>query len=195
MQEIRRRKIAGLGLRIVAPKFVRVLALFLLACGVAAVAISYWHLKDRTEFRLRPGQAQLSTEVVGEITNLEHREMKGDKLWVVLTADHDLNPLFGRPLRRRLRNFRAEPDNYLASLGGPLPYMRRLREIEALVDAHLERLEEAYAERAADWHAVVERWDGQHHGEDVEPGEIPAGKDEQLKNNRQRAGDAGNRLR
>ena len=86
MQEIRRRKIAGLGLRIVAPKFVRVLALFLLACGVAAVAISYWHLKDRTEFRLRPGQAQLSTEVVGEITNLEHREMKGDKLWVVDTG-------------------------------------------------------------------------------------------------------------
>ena len=76
-----------------------------------------------------------------------------------VAADLDLNPLVGRPLRRRLRNFRAEPDNYLASLGGPLPYMRRLREIEALIEAHLERLEEAYAERAADWHAVVERWD------------------------------------
>jgi hypothetical protein len=77
-----------------------------------------------------------------------------------VAADLDLNPLVGRPLRRRLRNFRAEPDNYLASLGGPLPYMRRLREIEALIDAHVERLEEAYAERAAaDWRAVAERWD------------------------------------
>jgi hypothetical protein len=76
-----------------------------------------------------------------------------------LAADRDLNPFVGQPLRRRLRNFRAEPDNYLASLGGPLPYMRRLREIEALIDAHLERLEEAYAEHAADWRAVAERWD------------------------------------
>ena len=76
-----------------------------------------------------------------------------------VAADLDLNPLVGRPLRRRLRNFRAEPDNYIASLGGPLPYMRRLREIEALIDAHLERLEEAYAEREADWHEVAGRWD------------------------------------
>jgi len=76
-----------------------------------------------------------------------------------VAADLDLNPLVGRPLRRRLRNFRAEPDNYIASLGGPLPYMRRLREIEALIDAHLERLEEAYDERATDWRAVAERWD------------------------------------
>ena len=57
---------------------------------MAAVGISYWGLKDRTTFRLRPGQAQLSTEVVGEINNLEHREMKGDKLWVLLKADRDI---------------------------------------------------------------------------------------------------------
>src|SRR2546423_15583628 len=89
MQEIRRRKIAGLGLRIVAPKFVRVLALFLLACGVAAVAISYWHLKDRTEVRLRPGQAPPSTQGAGGIRNPEHPEMKGDKLWGRPAAPHD----------------------------------------------------------------------------------------------------------
>jgi LPS export ABC transporter protein LptC len=90
MQEVRRRKVTWLGARTVAPKFVRVLALFLLACGVAAVVISYWHLKDRTQFRLRPGQAQLSTEVVSDIRNLEHREMKDEKLWVVLKADRDI---------------------------------------------------------------------------------------------------------
>jgi LPS export ABC transporter protein LptC len=82
--------VAGIGLRIAVPKFVRVLALVLLACGVAAVAISYWRLRNHTEFRMRAGQAQLSTEVVGDIRNLEHREMKGDRLWVVLTADRDL---------------------------------------------------------------------------------------------------------
>jgi hypothetical protein len=76
-----------------------------------------------------------------------------------VAADLDLNPHVGRPLRRRLRNFRAEPDNYIASLGGPLPYMRRLREIEALIAAHVERLEEAYAEYADDWRRVAEGWD------------------------------------
>jgi LPS export ABC transporter protein LptC len=90
MQEIRRRKVAGIGLRLAAPKLMRVLALLLLAGGVAAVFLSYWRLKDNTEFRLRPGQAQLSTEVVGEIVNLEHTEMKDGRLWVVLKADRDL---------------------------------------------------------------------------------------------------------
>jgi LPS export ABC transporter protein LptC len=90
MQEIRRRKVSGIGLRIAAPKLGRVLALVLLVCAVAAVVISYWRLKDRTTFRLRPGQAQLSTEVVGDITDLEHREMKGDRLWVLLRAARDI---------------------------------------------------------------------------------------------------------
>jgi LPS export ABC transporter protein LptC len=90
MQEIRRRKISGLGLRIAAPKLGRALALLLLVAGIAAVAISYWRLKDNTTFRLRPGQAQLSNEVVGVIENLEHREMKGERLWVLLKADKDV---------------------------------------------------------------------------------------------------------
>jgi len=74
-------------------------------------------------------------------------------------ADRDLNPHVGRPLRRRLRNFRAEVDSYIASLGGPLPYMQRLRQIEELTEAHLARLGEAYAARGSDWAAVAERWD------------------------------------
>jgi hypothetical protein len=77
----------------------------------------------------------------------------------LLEGDRDINPLVGRRLRRRLRNFRAEPDTYIASLGGPLPYMRRLRQIEEMTQAHLEQLEAAYAERSADWRAVAERWD------------------------------------
>jgi len=97
-------------------------------------------------------------EILGEwgirdVTPPSHRERE------LLDADRDLNPLVGRPLRRRLRNFRAEPDNYLASLGGPLPYMRRLRQIEELIREHELRLEEAYAERDGDWRRVAERWD------------------------------------
>ena len=65
-----------------------------------------------------------------------------------LEADRGANPLIGKPLRRRLRNFRVEADNYLASLGGPLPYMQRLREIEIGTERHLVRLAEAYAEHA-----------------------------------------------
>src|SRR4051812_42635158 len=77
----------------------------------------------------------------------------------LLEADRDVNPLVGRRLRSRLRNFRAEPDTYIASLGGPLPYMQRLRQIEELTAAHFDRLEEAYAENGADWRTMAERWD------------------------------------
>jgi hypothetical protein len=76
-----------------------------------------------------------------------------------IEADRDLNPLVGRRLRRRLRNFRAEPDSYIASLGGPLPYMQRLRQIEELTGVHLERLAEAYAEGSGDWRAIADSWD------------------------------------
>jgi hypothetical protein len=80
----------------------------------------------------------------------------------LLEADRDLNPLVGSPLRRRIRNFRAEPDNYLASLGGPLPYMTRLREIDALTAQHEQQLAETYEALAGDvsaWSALVHGWD------------------------------------
>ena len=66
-----------------------------------------------------------------------------------LDRDRDLNPLVGRPLPRRIRRFRPDADAYVASLGGPLPYMQRLRQIDDEIETHLERLEEAYAEHAA----------------------------------------------
>jgi hypothetical protein len=79
-----------------------------------------------------------------------------------IEADQDLNPLVGKPLRRRLRNFSPEADSYLASLGGPLPYMKRLNEIERLTAVHLADLTEAH-ERLRDnpeaWRRLVERWD------------------------------------
>lgn len=79
-----------------------------------------------------------------------------------LERDRELNAHTGRPLRRRLRNFRPEADTYIASLGGPLPYMQRLRRIEEETAAHLERLRvahELHAGDAAAWRRLAVRWD------------------------------------
>jgi len=78
-----------------------------------------------------------------------------------LAAEHELNPLTGGALPRRIRRFRAEPDTYLASRGGPLPYMQRLRQIDDAIAEHEARLAEAYAVSGGDraeWRRVAERW-------------------------------------
>lgn len=72
------------------------------------------------------------------------------------------HPLAGRPLRVRYRNFTADTGSYLASLGGPLPYMVRLREIAARVERHERQLAERFAELGHDasaWRAQAERYD------------------------------------
>jgi hypothetical protein len=79
------------------------------------------------------------------------------------------SPLKGRPVRRRLRNFRPDAASYIASLGGPLPYMVRLREIYEQTAAHERRLAEEWARVAAEssgneaefarrWTNIAERW-------------------------------------
>lgn len=85
-----------------------------------------------------------------------------------LTEDLASSPLRGRPLRLRLRNFVPAADAYLASLGGPLPYMVRLREIEAATREHTERLADAWRLLAhecddeqvfsARWRGAVQQW-------------------------------------
>jgi hypothetical protein len=62
-------------------------------------------------------------------------------------------PLHGRPLPLRLRNFRPRADAYLASAGGPRPYMLRLRSIEVEVVRHEDALEAA-------WHALADECAG-----------------------------------
>jgi len=59
----------------------------------------------------------------------------------------------GKPLPLRLRNFVSSPEAYLASAGGPLAYMRRLREIELHIAAH-------EADLAASWRALVREHPG-----------------------------------
>jgi hypothetical protein len=76
-------------------------------------------------------------------------------------------PLRGEPLPFRLRNFRPDADRYLTSLGGPLPYMLRLREIEAMTAAHEQALGAAFEQLVNDvapddlagaWTAELARW-------------------------------------
>jgi hypothetical protein len=86
-----------------------------------------------------------------------------------LATDLEGSPLAGRPLRQRLRNFVATADSYLAALGGPLPYMQRLRQIDEETRAHEEELarrrRDLVAESGGDpgelarsWRAIAERW-------------------------------------
>lgn len=79
-----------------------------------------------------------------------------------LAEDLDGSPLRGRPLRRRLRNFRPDVAGYLTALSGPRPWMERLREIEEAVARHEHRLEEErealVAELGSDPIAFAERW-------------------------------------
>ena len=79
-----------------------------------------------------------------------------------LEADLRDSPLRGRELSLRLRNFRPDAGSYLASLGGPLPYMARLREIDALTIEHEQQLADAYETLGGDsaaWAALARRWD------------------------------------
>jgi hypothetical protein len=79
-----------------------------------------------------------------------------------LAADLRDSPLLGRELPVRLRNFRPDTSSYLASLGGPLPYMARLREIDALTIEHEQQLAAVYKTLGRDpeaWAATAGGWD------------------------------------
>jgi hypothetical protein len=79
-----------------------------------------------------------------------------------LADERDLNAFAGTPLPRRIRRFRPEADAYVASLGGPLPYMRRAREIDDMIERHRHLLGEAYDVHegdAAAWRRLAGRWD------------------------------------
>ena len=86
-----------------------------------------------------------------------------------LARDLEGSPVKGRPTRQRLRGGPAAADSYVASLGGPLPYMQRLRRIEEETAEHERRLGEAWrdlahecagdpAEFARRWRRAAERW-------------------------------------
>jgi hypothetical protein len=61
-----------------------------------------------------------------------------------LEVDLRDNPVAGKPIRRRLRNFHTGADAALRALGGPLAWMRRLRAIEVGIEDHEARLREQW---------------------------------------------------
>ena len=87
-----------------------------------------------------------------------------------LEEDLRESPLAGRPLRRRIRNFRPDATAELTAIGGPLAWMRRLRKIELALEQHEARLREAQDELRAgcgadsarfadEWRILAEGWD------------------------------------
>lgn len=86
----------------------------------------------------------------------------------VLAEDLAVSPVKGRPLERRLRNFRPDADSAIRALGGPTHWMRRLRAIEDELDRHEAQLREAWRELAAEqrdggafaraWLETARRW-------------------------------------
>lgn len=60
------------------------------------------------------------------------------------------NPLVGHPLPERPRLGRVELDRYLPALGGPLPYMQRLRRIDDQAARHEAALADAWRALAHD---------------------------------------------
>jgi hypothetical protein len=78
-----------------------------------------------------------------------------------LERDLEGSPLRGKALPRR-PTLRPAADSYVSSLGGPLPYMVRLREIEAETTRHERELENAWRglakECARDADLFARRW-------------------------------------
>lgn len=95
-------------------------------------------------------------QIVLPVTPRERRELEA------LQEDLKTIPQTGRPLTLRLRNFRSSAEAYLASAGGPLPYMLRLREIERQTAAHVEALDQRWhllaAEHAGDQGSFEREW-------------------------------------
>jgi hypothetical protein len=85
-----------------------------------------------------------------------------------LAEDVEGSPLKGKRIRQRLKNFVTGADNYVASMGGPLPWMQRRRTIEDETEQHERRLAETRRELAgtcrsdADfarrWCRIADRW-------------------------------------
>jgi hypothetical protein len=85
-----------------------------------------------------------------------------------LAEDVEESPLKGKRIRHRLKNFVTGADHYVASIGGPLPWMQRRRMIEDETEQHERRLAEAWRELAEScrneaefsrrWRGIAEAW-------------------------------------
>ena len=113
---------------------------------------------DRRERERILGEWGVGYETIGETRERD-----------ALERDLEGSPVKGKPMRHRLRAGPPLADSYVASLGGPLPYMQRLRRIEEETAEHEQRLERSWRELAFEcrgepavfvrrWAAAAARW-------------------------------------
>ncbi len=87
----------------------------------------------------------------------------------ILERDLAGAPYAGRRIRLRPQPLGPSPESYVAALGGPLPYMVRLREIADETSAHERALEDAWRALSRDcggdqraferrWRRIARRW-------------------------------------
>ena len=120
-------------------------------------------MRDRTKTRWQNERvdARERKEILGQwgVRDENARERRERK---ALERSLQGAPYRGRAVRPQRNFFTPSPESYVTSLGGPLPYMVRLREIEAETRGHERALAEAWRELAdqcaGDEAAFEHRW-------------------------------------
>ena len=90
MQEVTRKRAIAIGLRAHYPLMARVVAIALLASGIAFVGVSYYKLRNNQRFMMKSGTPELSKELTGRMEGYERRVTKNDRLYLLVKASVDL---------------------------------------------------------------------------------------------------------
>src|SRR2546423_1178151 len=90
MQEVRRKRATGVGLRARLPLVMRTLALVILVAGIIFVGVSYYRLRNNEPFRMWGKTPELSTTVVSVVNGYERRVTEGDRLRLLVRASRDI---------------------------------------------------------------------------------------------------------
>lgn len=90
MQEIKRRKVFGLGVRARLPLVVRYVSLAALAGVIVYVIVGYRRAPGLREFVMRGGAPELARTVEREVYNFERRFSEGERLRVLLRANKEI---------------------------------------------------------------------------------------------------------
>lgn len=90
MQEVSKRRSIAIGLRAHYPVMARVMALVLLASGIAFVGVSYYKLRNNQRFVMKSKTPELSKEVTGRVEGYEQRVTKNDRLYLLVKASVDV---------------------------------------------------------------------------------------------------------
>ena len=89
MQEMMRKRAIALGLRARVPMITRLLAIALLASGIALVGVSYYKLRNTEKFKPRSEKPELSKQVTGMVEGYEQRVTRNDRLYLLVKASKD----------------------------------------------------------------------------------------------------------